>query len=302
MSLITKDNDYQIEQALAAEETARGLGVDVAIMYAGGDAITQSQQLLKVIQSSADLHPAGIMLEPAGGTALPQVAAAAAKADIGWAVLNRDVGYISDLRKVYRTPLFCVSCDNQAAGRIQGRQVQRLLPNGGLILYIQGPSDSVAARQRTEGMYETKGVIELKLLRGHWTEESSHKAVNSWLQLSTSRQSNIDAIVAQNDAMAITARKAFKEMGDQLQTRRWLELPYFGIDGVRTTGQAWVKQGLLRATIIVPPNTSKALEMMVRALQTGTMPPEMTMMAPVGFPAVEDLSAGRATKSQAASR
>ena len=51
VSLTTNDNDYQIEQAAAAEEAARRLGADIQIVYADNDAITQSQQLLKIIQS-----------------------------------------------------------------------------------------------------------------------------------------------------------------------------------------------------------------------------------------------------------
>jgi ABC-type sugar transport system substrate-binding protein len=34
VSLTTNDNDYQIEQAAAAEEAARRLGVEVQIIYA----------------------------------------------------------------------------------------------------------------------------------------------------------------------------------------------------------------------------------------------------------------------------
>jgi len=77
VSLTTNDNDYQIEQAAAAEEAARRLGADVQIIYAENDSITQSQQILNVIQSRSEAHPDGIIFEPVGGTALPQVARAA---------------------------------------------------------------------------------------------------------------------------------------------------------------------------------------------------------------------------------
>ena len=76
VSLITDDNDYQVEQATAALEAGRKLGVNIEIIYAGNDAINQSQQLLKVIQSSGTPHPDAILFEPIGGTALPHVARA----------------------------------------------------------------------------------------------------------------------------------------------------------------------------------------------------------------------------------
>ena len=44
VSLITKDNDVQIQQAALAEAAARELGIDLEIVYAAGDTITQSTQ------------------------------------------------------------------------------------------------------------------------------------------------------------------------------------------------------------------------------------------------------------------
>jgi ABC-type sugar transport system substrate-binding protein len=70
-------NDYQREQETAAQQTAERLGIDLRVLYAESDSITQSQQLLEIIQSPAcDVD--GIMLEPTGGTAFPQVGHAAA--------------------------------------------------------------------------------------------------------------------------------------------------------------------------------------------------------------------------------
>ena len=138
VSLTTNDNDYQIEQAATAEQAARRRGVEVQIIHAENDSVTQSQQLLKIIQSRSDSHPDGIIFEPVGGTALPQVARAAAIAGIGWVVLNRDVEYIPELRKAYRVPAFCITSDHEEIGRIQGRQLGAILPKGGSVLYIQG--------------------------------------------------------------------------------------------------------------------------------------------------------------------
>src|SRR5438445_4415336 len=143
LSLTTTDNDYQIEQAAAAEEAARRLGADVQIVHADNDSIAQSQQLLKVIQSRSDAHPDGIIFEPVGGTALPQVARAAAASGIAWVVLNREVEYISELRTLYKLPVFSISSDHEQIGRIQGEQIKALLPRTGNVLLIQGPTESL---------------------------------------------------------------------------------------------------------------------------------------------------------------
>ena len=56
VSLTNNDNDYQLEQAAAAEKAARRWGVDVKIIHAGNDALAQSQQLLHYVQSQHG-HP-----------------------------------------------------------------------------------------------------------------------------------------------------------------------------------------------------------------------------------------------------
>ena len=302
LSLTTDDNDYQIEQAASAQEAARRLNFDLEIIYAENDAITQSQQLLHIIQSRSGSHPDGIVFEPAGGTALPQVARAAAAAGIGWVVLNRDVDYIAEFRRAYKVPLFAVTSDHEEIGRIQGRQLRALLPDGGVVLYIQGPSESSAAKQRTSGMYETKPVeVQIKLMKGQWTEASAYRAVSSWLRLSTSHQTHIDVVAAQDDSMALGAKKAFQELPEGAARDRWVSLPFLGCDGMPKTGQAWVRSGLLAATVIVPANAGQAMELLVKAVHTGALPPERTLTVPCSCPPVENINAAPAGKSRAQS-
>jgi ribose transport system substrate-binding protein len=299
VSLTTRDNDYQIEQAASAEETARRLGVELELLYAENDAILQSQQLLNVIQSRSTPLPDGIIFEPAGGTALPQVAKAAAAAGIGWAVLNREVD-LSDLRRAFKVPVFALTSDHEEIGRIQGKQIAALLPNGGSVLLVQGPAESLAARQRTTGMYETKPItVEVKTMRANWTEASSHKVVSSWLRLATAQQTRIDVIAAQDDSMALGARKAFQELTSGAVRDQRLGTPFLGIDGMPMTGQEYVKRGLLAATVVVPTNTGQAMEIMANALRTGTMPPEKTLTHARSFPSIEEL-AKKSAKSRTA--
>ncbi len=294
VSLMTNENDYQLEQANSAEQTASKLGVDIQIMFADNDAITQSTQILKVIQAEPKDRPDAIVFEPVGGTALPQVARAAVNAGIGWAVLNRDAAYISEFRQSSKVPIFGVSSDQVEVGRIAGRQCAALLPRGGSILYIEGPSQSVVSRERAMGMHEIKPAnIHVAALKGQWTEESARRAVSSWLKLTTSLKATIDLVVSQNDAMAIGARKAFQELPSELERERWLAVPFLGCDGVPKTGQAWVRSGLLQATILTPPNAGKAIEMLVDALQNKKILPERAFMVCASVPPLESL---RATK------
>jgi ribose transport system substrate-binding protein len=268
--------------------------VTVEIIYADNDAINQSTQILKVVQAAAEARPDAIVFEPVGGTALPQVARAAAGAGIGWAVLNRDASYLEELRKITNAPMFGVSSDHVEIGRLQGRQLTALLPKGGAVLYIQGPSENSAAKERTAGMHETKPAnIQATLLKAQWTEESALRAVRSWLKLSTSQKSTIDVVAAQDDSMAMGARKAFQEMSNELDRERWLKSPFIGCDGLPNTGQAWVRSGQLAATVFVPPNTGQAIEMIVDAIQNKKQPPARVLVAPRSIPALTAITPRR---------
>jgi ribose transport system substrate-binding protein len=296
VSLTTNDNDYQIEQAQSAEQAASKLGVTAEIIFANNDAISQSTQILRVIQAAPAERPNAIVFEPVGGTALPQVARAAAAAEIGWAVLNRDASYIEDLRKNSTAPIFAISSDHVEIGRIQGRQFAALLPRGGTVLYIQGPSENSAAKERTLGMQETKPAnIQIIALRGQWTEESAQRAMRSWLKLTTSQKATVDLIGAQDDSMAIGARKAFEELSSEADRERFLKLPFTGCDGLPKTGQAWVRSGLLTATVFVPPNTGQAIEMFVQAIQQKKRPPERVLTVPTSIPQLSALKPLRIT-------
>jgi len=292
ISLHGGENDFQVAQAECAEATARQLGIDAEILLAEDDAVNQSTQLLKAIQSQKEFRPDAIVLEPVGGTALPQVAKAANAAGIGWAVLNRRPEYLADLRRMGKAPVFAVSADHEEIGRIQGRQFAALLPRGGSVLYVEGPSRSSSAQKRTAGMLETiPSNLQVSTLKANWTTESATRVVSSWLRLSTSRSAPIALVAAQDDAMAMGAREAFQRIADDKERARWLSLPFTGCDGQPSTGQVWVKENLLAATIYLSPLTGIAMEILVSAMRDGTQPPEHSSTTPVSIPALDALVA-----------
>ena len=291
VSLTTSDNDYQLEQANVARQAANRSKLTIEILYAENDAIQQSQQLLKTIQTKTTRPPDGIVFEPVGGTALPHVARAAAAAGIACVVLNREADYLAELHREFHIPAFSISSDHTEIGRIQGRQLAALLPAGGTVLLIQGPAESLAAKQRTAGMYETKPIgVQVKIMKGNWTEASAQKAIASWMKLPTSQENELDVVAAQNDAMAIGARKAFQQIAGAAVGHKYLRLPFLGIDGLPATGQAWVNGGLLSATVVVPLNADRAVELLAHALRTGAKLAENTFTAAASSPPLEELA------------
>jgi len=293
ISLITEDNDFQLEQAASAQTTAAKLGGRVQVIYANNDAVLQTQQILSYVQDTAK-RPDAILVEPVG-TGMPQVAKAAVAAGISWAVINCGVDYLTQLRQHALVPVFSVVSDHEEIGKIQGHQIEALLGDVGCVLYLEGPGVRDVAKMRTKGMMATKpALVNVKTLKGDWTQRSGYRAIESWLSLSTSRDLHVGMIACQNDDMAMGAHRAFEGLSDLSARDAWLRLPITGCDGVPKAGQAWVRQGWLTATIVSPALMGPAMELLATAVKTGSQPPERTLIAPASFPALKDLPRAKA--------
>ena len=286
LSLVTTDNDYQREQASAAQAAASRAGVDLRVLYAGGDAITQTKQLLGVLQTPPAERPHAIVVEPTG-TSMPQVAKAVVQHEVGWIVINRAAEYVQELRTGAKVPVAGIELDNLEVGRLQGRQFAALLPNGGTVLYLEGPSIDVS-KQRHAGTLETLPAnIELQSARGRWTAESGAQALQIRLGLRGARLP--DLVGSQNDEMAIGARRAVEALPPGPQRDQWLSLPYTGVDGVPGTGLAWVQQHLLAATIVTPALAGLAIEMLAKSVASGQPMPARTAVQPTSYPPIAEL-------------
>jgi hypothetical protein len=76
-----------------------------------------------------------------------------------------------------------------------------------------------------------------------------------------------------------------------------MKIPITGCDGMPKTGQAWVRNGTLAATIYIRPNTDLAIEMLVEAFKGAAMP-ERKITEPESVPSLAELaSAGKLHRS-----
>jgi len=296
VSLITDQNDYQLEQAASAQTAASKIGANVQVMYASADAVHQTQQILQFIQNP-NKRPDAIIVEPVG-TGMPQVAKAAVSAGIAWCVINANVDYLSQLRQHATVPVFSVLSDHEMIGKIQGQQIAAILGEEGCVLYIEGPGVGDVARLRTKGMMSSKpSKVAIKTFKGNWTQQSGYHAIKSWLALSTSKELHVGMIACQNDDMAVGARRAFEELSDLKERDEWLALPISGCDGVPKAGQTWVRQGRLTATIFSPPLVGDAMQLLSDSVRNGSQPADKTLVAPSSFPALNELQKKRASSA-----
>jgi ribose transport system substrate-binding protein len=284
------DNIYLREQEAAAKGTANRLGVELQVLNAQNDPVLQSQQLLELVQSRSAPRPDGIILEPVSVTGLPRVAEAAVAAGIAWVVSNAQVDYFAAIRKNASVPVFMVSQDHVEVGRIQGRQVGAILPNGGSVLHLRGPAGNNLASKRNEGVESTKPRnVELKSLKIPWTAESAYKAICSWLSLSTVRAQDTQMILSQNADFIHGAKKAFQTNASEPDRTKWLALPCAAV-GISSQIKPLVDQRLLRAAVVTSLTLDVALELLVQAMKDGSQPPEQTYVDAHSYPSLEELA------------
>ena len=89
--------------------------------------------------------------------------------------------------------------------------------------------------------------------------------------------------------MAIGARKAIEQSTHELQ-KSWRQIPLLGCDGMPQTGQEWVRQGRLAATVYNPPTAPVAIDLLASFLRDGTMPPPKTLTQSRSIPEIAMLA------------
>ena len=287
---LPNDNAYQHEQGVIARATGGQLGLNVEVLHANDDAITQSQQILGLVQAGAGKKPAAIIVEPVTANALKRVAEEAVAAGIAWVVSNSEVDYVKALRAGSKVPVFVVSQGQYEIGRVQGKQITALLPKGGNVLLIEGPSMSSVTKQRREGMESARAKeVQVATLRSKFNEESAFQSVAAWLKLATSRAEKYDLVVGQTHELALGARKALLALGDEEQKRKWMEKKFLGI-GVANQVKPLVDKRTLTAAVVTSVTMQVAMSLLVRAIDTKSPVPEVNIVDVSSYPGLDALA------------
>jgi ABC-type sugar transport system substrate-binding protein len=286
---LPNDNAYQHQQEIAAKSAAASLGVDLRVIHAHDDSITQSQQLLEIIQSNSAEMPNAFLVEPVTATGLRRVAEVAVAKGIAWVISNSEVDYVKQLRKSPQVPVFTVTQGQQEIGRLQGKQIAAFLPQGGSVLCIQGPSMSSVAVQRFEGMESAKPKnVQVTTLRSKWSEEAAYQSALAWLKLATSRAEKFDLVAGQTHELALGAKKALQNAENPEQQKKWITTPFLGI-GVASQVRPLVDGRTLAAAVVTSVTMEIALRTLVRSIEMQIQPPERTMVEASSHPDLEKL-------------
>ena len=298
LALLDVAQEFQRFQASDARRIGGRLGCEVELLFAGNSARVQERQLRELIGRPALHRPGLIVAQPVGGDRLSDIASEAARQGIGWMLINPRVDYVDRLRRTHPAlPIAAVSADQGEIGRLQGRQlVARRGSHHGLVLCVQGPSHTAAARDRLAGMREvlSRTAISIEVVEGDWTESGGFKAVSAWIRARRAPWNRWfggdarlpSALVCHNDHMALGARRALRE---HLPTGSALPVT-FGVDGLPEGGQRLVDLGELSATVIVPANAGPAIHLALGRLRHETPLPAEVLMCPLSYPSLSELA------------
>jgi ribose transport system substrate-binding protein len=285
--LRTLTNDYQDllrEDCLAA---AGRRGFSVTVSSADNDPDRQARQIRDCLSERSGQRASVIFVSPVRESTLLLSAYEAARAGVGWVVLNRSSDYLPELRKAFpEVPLFCVNPDQVGVGRIQGQQFKILLPGGGELLYIQGPILTSSAQKRLLGLQQIlKGTpIKMSTYSADWSQNGGEQAARSWAQVFRHRELPTFAVGAQNDSMAMGARKAFTDEALARKQPGLARARITGCDGSPSYGQRLVNQRQLTATVVIPSPAGRAVDELATFIESGRTPPSEVVLEVSPYP------------------
>jgi ABC-type sugar transport system substrate-binding protein len=291
--LITTANAYQVHSKEDAVSTARRLDVDLSLQFADADAPRQIHQICEHLFCDPAQRPHALIVEAVRDGGIERVVKNAARAGVGFVLIHGDGQFLDAVREEYPEVLLSwVTADNEEIGRIQGGQFRALLPMGGLVLYVTGPSMSSTSQRRLEGAQAAlRGSgVELSLVAGNdWTSATGEKIVSDWLRLVVPGGMVPALVGCQCDDLAVAAKKALKDTAQALGQPDLKRVSVTGVDGVPDFGQRLVTEKQLTATVIMPVATGPAIELVANALREQKPPPPRLLLQPHSFPDIDTL-------------
>lgn len=233
IALLMSHQTNAFTTAVSEGAVAQGeaLGVTVDVFDGKQDQATQASQMEQCISQGYD----GILVEPISVDGIAPSVKAANEAG---------VPVITVVQKMTQQDLAVAYCggNDANAGRLQMEKVAEALGGEGNIVILYGPMGSDGQLVRKQGYDEVladyPGIEIVFDDTANWTTDEALAKMETWLQSGT----EINAVVAQNDSMALGAQKAIEDVGKQD------DILVYGVDAV-PEGIASIAAGKMDGTV-----------------------------------------------------
>jgi len=238
VSLRVFDDNFTTVLRNAMADYAKTLpGVTLQNEDAKNDVNKQVSQIQNFIANKVD----AIVVNAVDSSATPQMTKLASEAGIPLVYISLQPSDIDSLG-----PKAAFVASNEAdSGTLEAKQVCKLLGGKGEILVMEGQLSNQAAVQRTKDIHEVlatgdcQGIKVVAEQSAEWDRSKAQNLMTNWL----SKGLKFDAVIANNDEMALGAVLAMKSAG--LDTKKSIVA---GIDATQDA-LASMKDGDLKVTV-----------------------------------------------------
>jgi len=212
VSMALFDDNFLTVLRNGMDEHAKTLnGVTLQIEDAQNDVAKQQSQIQNFIAAGVD----AIVVNPVDTDATTAMSKIAADAKIPLVYVNREPVNINDLPA---NQAF-VASNELESGTLETQEVCKLLGGKGKIVVMMGELSNQAARMRTQDVHDVlatdacKGISIVEEQTANWSRTQGADLVTNWLSAGL----EFDAVVANNDEMAIGAIQALKAAGKDMK-------------------------------------------------------------------------------------
>ena len=204
VSLSAFEHQFLVKIREAMEQKAKDLGVQIQFVEAQGDIGKQLNQIQTFNSQDMD----ALIVNPVDTMASPKMTKLVTEAGIPLVYVN-----LQPAEETLPNGVAYVGSQEIVAGKLQGEAIAKLLNNKGNVVIMMGELATQAAVLRTEGVEKALAQHpEMKIVgkqTANWRRNEAIDLMNNWLVAGT----QIDAVVANNDEMAIGAILALQQAG-----------------------------------------------------------------------------------------
>ena len=250
-------NAWAVTASDSMKAEAEAQGVALTVLEAGKDINTQVSQIEMAVTNGADV----VIIEPVSAEGVLAAVTEAEKAGVHCVIYNQNISDPS-LASCF------VGVSNEDMGYMEMKAACEAIGGKGNVALLLGPLGSEGQLGRSAGyekaLKEYPDVTVVFDEDAEWTTEKALTLVENWISTGT----EINAVVSQNDNMALGAVKAFEDAG-------LTGIPAYGVDAVDDALTA-IKDGRLTATVDqATPNQSKlAIEVSIKLAKGETVDAE----------------------------
>jgi inositol transport system substrate-binding protein len=211
-------------------------GLEIQFEDAQNDVGKQLNQIENFIAQKVD----AIIVNPVDTDATPKMTQLAAAAGVPLVYVNR-----MPADKELPAKVSFVGSDEKQSGTLEMQEVCKLMGGKGKIVIMMGELSNQAARQRTQDIDDViatdgcKGIEVLERQTGNWKRTEGTDLMTNWISAGLKP----DAVVSNNDEMAIGAIQALKQSGVDMK-----EIIVAGVDATQDALAA-MKGGDLDVTV-----------------------------------------------------